>query len=102
MMASRQPQRLGEVLNELFARRGYARRQAQANYAMVWSEAAGKGLAAHTRVARVVRGRMEVIVASSTLVQELTFRKSELIEKLAGQLPEAEIRDLRFRVGRVR
>jgi hypothetical protein len=40
-------------------------------------------------------------VANSTLVQELGFRKRDLLDALGRLLPDQPIRDLRFRVGAV-
>jgi hypothetical protein len=54
-----------------------------------------------TRCGAVRRGRLEVIVANSTLIQELTFRKSEIVAGLKQRLPEWEVQDVRFRVGQV-
>jgi predicted nucleic acid-binding Zn ribbon protein len=93
------PIKLGEILAELILRRGYAREQSQANFTELWKSAAGEMLAKYSRVGQVKRGTLEVVVANSALVQELTFRKSELIDKLRQGLPNEKINDLRFRVG---
>lgn len=93
------PTKLGEALAELILRRGYARERAQASYADAWMVAAGEMLARYTRVGLVKRGTLEVTVANSALVQELTFRKTELIATLKQQLPNERIDDLRLRVG---
>jgi hypothetical protein len=50
-------------------------------------------------VAAVRRGKLEILVASSTLAQELTFRKPTLLESLRKSLPDETISELRFRVG---
>jgi len=94
------PRPIGEVLVELMARRGFARQQAAEQLEAAWRRAAGP-LASQTSVGAVRRGRLEIIVAHSTLAQELTFRKPVLLAALAQELPEAAVRDLRFRVGRV-
>lgn len=93
------PVRLGEALAELILRRGYAREQSQADLTTAWQTAAGEMLGRFTRVGQNKRGVVEVIVANSAIVQELTFRKSELIATLVEQLPQEKIRDLKFRVG---
>jgi len=83
------------------ARRGFARIQGTAALEAAWAEAAGEFVAGHSRAAAVRRGKLEVLVASSTLAQELTFRKPELLESLRKSLPDERIGDLRFRVGPV-
>jgi predicted nucleic acid-binding Zn ribbon protein len=93
------PQKMGDLLAELLARRGYARQQATQNYEAAWRQAAGEPLARQTRVGTVRRGALEVTVANSVLLQELTFQKHSILERLARLLPEERIDKLRFRVG---
>ena len=93
------PQPIGAILAELMARRGFARVRAAAAYDDAWREAAGELIASHTRVGSLKRGRLEVIVASSALIQELGFQKAALVGKLQKLLPDEGIRELRFRAG---
>jgi len=94
------PQPIGDVLAQLMARRGFARVRSSASFEGAWREAAGE-LARFTRVGQVRRGRLEVIAASSTVIQELSFRQPELIGALARLLPDERIDGIRFRVGSV-
>ena len=98
---ARGPQAIGNVLSELMARRGYARVQSAAAYDAAWREAAGPLAAEYTRVGQLRRGTLEVVVANSTLVQELGFQKHALLKSLAELLPDEGITGLRFRVGNV-
>jgi predicted nucleic acid-binding Zn ribbon protein len=98
-MAPRQPQPIGNILAELMARRGYARVQSGGACGEAWRAAAGAQLAAATRATQVRRGVLEVWVENSTLMQEIGFRKLELIGRLAELLPDENIRDLKLRVG---
>src|SRR5262245_60591760 len=100
-MSSGKPQRIGDVLAELMARRGYARQQSFERYAEVWRQVAGEMLAACSRATQVRRGVLEVLVSNSTMIQEIAFQKPQLVRRLADALPEEKIRDLRLRVGRV-
>ena len=93
------PQPIAEILADLIARRGYAREQSGAALAAAWRQAVGEFLAGHTRCGGVRRGALEVAVANSTLVQEIAYRKHELIRQLAQLLPDERIVDLRLRVG---
>ncbi|MEN6367439.1 MAG: DUF721 domain-containing protein [Thermoguttaceae bacterium] len=97
----RGPQAIGNVLSELMARRGFARVQSAGAYEAAWREAAGAMIARYTRVGPLRRGTLEVIVANSTLVQELGFQKSQLLKNLAELLPDEGIEGLRFRVGNI-
>ncbi|HEX3725371.1 MAG TPA: DUF721 domain-containing protein [Pirellulales bacterium] len=98
-MSPGKPQRIGDILTELLARRGYAREQSSERCAQAWREAAGAAVAACSRATQVRRGILEVLVSNSTMVQEIGFQKSVLLKRLAATLPEENIRDLRLRVG---
>ena len=80
-----QPRKIGDVLTQLIARRGYAREQSSAALEAAWREAAGKPLAGVTKAGNLRRGTLDVFVANNLLAQELGFRKDELIKRL-GQL----------------
>jgi predicted nucleic acid-binding Zn ribbon protein len=95
------PQRIGDVLAELVARRGLGRVQSGELLSGAWRQAVGEFAARHSRVGAVRRGVLEVVVAHSALVQELTFRKPDLLVQLARFAPDEQIRDLRFRCGAV-
>jgi len=97
----RGPQAIGNVLSELMARRGYARVQSAAAYDEAWREAAGPLAAKYSRPGQLRRGVLEVVVANSTLMQELSFQKSEILKSLTGLLPDQGIENLRFRVGNI-
>jgi len=96
------PQKIGNVLSELMAQRGFARVQSTGEYEQAWREAAGPLVAQYTRVGSLKRGSLEILVANSVLMQELTFQRAALLEKLVARLPEQGIRSLRLRVGPVR
>ncbi|HWB01312.1 MAG TPA: DUF721 domain-containing protein [Pirellulales bacterium] len=93
------PQKLAQALSELITRRGYARSLASDHYEAVWREAVGETLAPFTRVGTVRRGVLEALVANSTLMQEITFQKKNILKELGRLLPDERIVDVRLRVG---
>ena len=94
------PQRLGEVLAQLFTSRGWGRRQERLRLEQAWAEAAGPEHAAHTRANSLRRGVLEVVVDNAVLLQELAhFHKRRLLELLRRRLPGTPLTDLRFRAG---
>jgi len=101
MKKPRGPEPIGNILPQLMARRGYARVQSAEKYDAVWRQAAGDLTAEYTRVGALRGGRLEVVVAHSTLVQELTFQKPGILKTLGELLPDEGIKDLRFRVGSI-
>lgn len=94
------PRRMSELVPRLMASRGYARLLSTDEFQDAWSEAAG-ALSAQTRVGSVRRGILEIVVGNSVLMQELTFRKRLLLQSIQKQLPEKNIRDLRFTIGAI-
>ncbi len=97
---ARRPKRIDNVIAQVVQRRGYAQVRAASDREAAWAEAVGE-FASATRLGTLRRGTLEIQVESSLLMQELTFRKEELIAKLQTALPDAGIRQLRFRVGQV-
>jgi predicted nucleic acid-binding Zn ribbon protein len=81
--------KMADVISELLNRRGYARVRADAAYADAWSEAAGEQMARYTRPGNLRRGVLEVLVANSTLMQELTFQKQAILNRLARRTERA-------------
>lgn len=98
---ARKPKTIGNILAQLITARGYGRLQADADFADAWSKAIGPALAKFTRAGRLRRGILEITAANSLTIQELTFQKQQVLQKLQVELPDAKIRDLRFRVGNI-
>jgi len=98
---SKGPQPIGDILAELMARKGFARARGEEAYQAAWKEAVGEPVAQYTRTGKLRRGLLEIIVANSMLIQELTFQKVGLLESIKQKLPDEKIRDLRFKVGPV-
>jgi predicted nucleic acid-binding Zn ribbon protein len=99
---ARKPKKIGDIVAQLITARGYGRIQADASFGAAWEAAVGPVLAKYTHPGRLRRGVLEVTVANSMAIQELTFQKPQLLTRLQTELPDAKIRDLRFRVGSVR
>jgi predicted nucleic acid-binding Zn ribbon protein len=92
---------IADIMAQLMARRGYARERSAAAYCEAWQSAAGEAIGRFTRAGVVRRGALEVFVANSTLMQELTFQKSSLLERLRQLLPDEELSSIRFRIGAI-
>lgn len=97
----RKPKSIGNVIAQLVNRRGYAQIRAAGERDEAWNAAIGVGLAKMTQVSALRRGVFEVLVANSLLMQELTFRKEELLANLQKALPNEGIKQIKFKVGRI-
>lgn len=94
----RPPQKVGDVLSQLLAKRGYAHVQTAAACEAAWQQAAGSRFGKDSRPGNVRRGVLEVIVRNSAVLQELTFMKSQLVKQIVQLAPEQKVRDIKFRV----
>jgi hypothetical protein len=80
------------------ARTGYAQEQASEALATAWAASAPEHLAGHSRPGLIRRGVLDVYVTHSAILQEMTFHRSEIVERLKGKLPTAGITDIRCRM----
>ena len=92
--------RIDGVLADLISKRGYARELSGASLEEAWRAAAGK-LADHSRPGNLKRGVLEIVVKSSSALQELGFQKRQILAKLIKLAADQKIRDLKFSVGAV-
>jgi predicted nucleic acid-binding Zn ribbon protein len=98
---ARKPKNIRDVVAQLITLRGYGRFQSDANLASAWKAAAGEALARFSRPGQIRRGKLDVTVTNSTMVQELNFQKQPILAELSRQMPDAKITDVRFRVGKI-
>ena len=98
-MAQQGPKKIGDIVANLLARRGFAQIEVTEQYQQTWQEIVGNVLAPLSRPGNLKRGVLEITVANSTAMQELTFRKRQLMSEWSKRLPDHPIKDLRFRVG---
>jgi len=94
----RGPRKVATAVANVMARRGYGRLQSSDEYVVAWRRAVGDSLAAVSRPGALKAGVLEVLVANSVALQELTFQKHLLLTELTRQLPGHQLKGLRFRV----
>jgi predicted nucleic acid-binding Zn ribbon protein len=98
---ARRPKKIGDVLAQLITARGYGRLQADGELLAAWRTTVGEPFARFTRPGHIRRGLLEITVANSAIVQELTFEKQRILAALQLEFPHARIHDLRFRIGAI-
>jgi predicted nucleic acid-binding Zn ribbon protein len=98
---ARRPKKIADVIAQLITRRGYGRIEANEQLSDVWAMAAGEPLASYSRPGKLRRSTLEITVTNSTIMQEFTFQKQRILAELGRKMPDAKIRDLRFRVGTI-
>jgi hypothetical protein len=96
-----QPKRAADIMAAVLQRRGYGRIMENEQLTSRWAAAVDPRLRPLTRAVRVYRRRLEVLVANSTVMSELTFAKSGLLSRLNEGAAGPPIADIRFRIGAV-
>jgi hypothetical protein len=97
----RGPVPIGEVVSKLLSRGGYAQGQQALELRRAWHDVAGCQFSHRTRVGSLRRGVLEIFVANSSLLQELTFKKHQFLRQLLERVPDKTLTDIRFRIGRI-
>ena len=92
------PVAIGRLVSRLMAREGYDREQSSAALADAWEQAVPAVLKGASRPGLVRRGVLEVFVSHSAHVQELGFRKRDVVSRLQALVPDAGITDIRCRL----
>jgi predicted nucleic acid-binding Zn ribbon protein len=96
-----QPKRMSDILAQLVQKRGYAQVRADQAHREAWRTAAGPAIAAVTEPGKISRGTLEVTAANSLVMQELSFEKERLLAAIQAAMPEAGIKQIRFKVGQL-
>lgn len=92
---------IGSVMRKLMAQSGYGATQAAAQLQEQWQAAVGPTLAELSKPGNLAKGALQVWVANSAVMQEIHFRKKQIIAALRSSLPQSPISDLKIRVGRI-
>jgi predicted nucleic acid-binding Zn ribbon protein len=90
---------LGTVVNRWIARRGLAAERSIAELERSWRELVGEPLAARTRVGALRRNALEIVVDGSVVMQQLQFKRHQLLTDIQRALPHYGIEKLMFRSG---
>ncbi len=94
------PRRISVVVNQLLARRGYAQVQAVMELQESFAAIVGPALASHARAGNLKNGKLEILVADSSTMQEMVFMKRQLLQSLQQKLPQSGIKEIKYRIGK--
>jgi len=92
---------VSSVLTGLARRLGLDAKLLEQRLRRRWSEVVGEPIAAHTRPQQIRFKKLYVTVEHSAWLQQLTFLKPALLEKINGEAGREVVTDLVFRVGEV-
>jgi hypothetical protein len=65
----------------------------------IWDQAVGEAIAGRTRPLRLVGGVLTVTVASGPWMQQLSFMKDELCQRINGCLGESRVKEIVLKAG---
>lgn len=98
----RQPKKAGTLAGRVIGRYGVAAEQGTQDLEHAWKEATGKEFDGLTQVGSKKNTRLEVICSNSMVMQQLAFKKKQIIQDLNQLNPTAQIKELTFRIGKVK
>ncbi len=96
----RRPAILTDLLNSIFSGSPLERRLKEGRIWQVWDSAVGKQISERARPVSFRDGTLIVAVNSSPWMQQLTFLKKGIMDKLNGLLGEDIVRDIYLKAGR--
>ncbi len=93
------PKTFKTVINRVMAKKGYGQQQSNNALEACWRVILPNNMEKQTRLGQIRRGTLEVFVADSATLQQLSFLQHKLVKQLKLDLPTANIRNLRFKLG---
>ena len=96
-MTQGSPQSLGSVIDALLRQLGIQTKLKQYDIVDVWGSIVGAQIASVTSIDKIEKNVLVVKVTAAPWRTELTFRKSEILDKIHAAMNSDAIKDIRFR-----
>lgn len=93
------PKPLKTVLNRLLARQGYNQTLGDASLRELWERTVPRAWQANTRIKKLSRGVLEIMVDNPITLQQLEFGKHQMVKQLQQAAPEKRIKQIRLSLG---
>jgi len=98
MNRKRPIRRMGTLVSQVMAQRGYGQRSTGDQLQNVVSGAVSPHLRSSLRVGNLRSGVLYIYASDSVTLQQLTFEKRTILRRLQAEMPGSCIADLRLRV----
>ncbi len=98
----REPDHIGALLQRWIRKNRLGEDLLRHTLRLRWPEVVGERLAARTWPENLYRGRLRVVVANSTWLNELSFMRQEIISRITEVMGRPCVRELDFKLGRPR
>ncbi|MBN1382847.1 MAG: DUF721 domain-containing protein [Deltaproteobacteria bacterium] len=92
---------IGDILQPALKKRGIPVQFEDKDLRDLWLKAVGPTIAAQSRLENRKKDTLVVKVSSSVWMQQLSFLKEEIIEKMNNVLPAGPIKKIRFHIGEI-
>jgi predicted nucleic acid-binding Zn ribbon protein len=96
------PLAVGDLLAAVFSGTPTEKRLSEGKIWLVWDAAVGEQIAARARPVSFRDGTLTVTVASAPWMQQLTFLKTQIIDKLNEKLGGEVVREIYLKAGRAK
>jgi len=97
---SKSAKKIGSIIPEVLKQLGLEGRLEEEELKREWTAVAGEAIARVSKPLRVRNGVLYVEVESGAWAQELSFRRSQLVELINKQYRAIELKDIRFELKR--
>lgn len=95
------PRPLSELLREELQGRGLAERLREADIWRIWPDVVGRAISSRAQPLRIINGTLTVAVSSGPWMQELSFLKGMMKDKLNERLGGEVVREIVLKSGKV-
>lgn len=92
----KEPEKVGKIMDDLFAKLGIANGIKQQQAILFWGDVVGDTIAGISTPERIEHGRMYVRVENSSWRQELHHYKNTIIKKLNKRLKKNVVKEIIF------
>ena len=87
-------QSLGEIIQDFLKQSGWERKLDEVNIMTEWDKVLGPSLAKYTEEVFIKNKKLHIRLNSSTLRQELSYKKSEIVKDLNAAVGKDVINDI--------
>ena len=94
------PKTVSSILDRLIIERGYAVEQCTQLLQEQWRIAVGDQLSTQSRIGKIQRGVLQIIVSNAIVMSELEYSKRKALLHLQSALPDFKLKDIRLKLAK--
>jgi hypothetical protein len=92
------PKSISSILDRLMVERGYAAEQSTQMLQEQWKIAIGEELFSQSRIGKIQRGVLQILVSNTIVLSELQYQKRKALLHLQASLPDFKLKDIRLKL----